>query len=64
VFNVLVAADKRLRAAGGSLGLICTDENLRKIFEITGLDQTMPIYGSRDEALSGAPQRHARRPIK
>ena len=40
---------KRLRPAGGSLALVCTDENITKIFEITGLD--LPIHSSREEAL-------------
>ena len=49
--GVLVGGVKRLRPAGGSLALVCTDENITKIFEITGLDRVFPIHGSRDEAL-------------
>ena len=45
---------KRLRPTGGSLSLVCTDQNISKIFEITGLDRVFPIYKSRDEALAGA----------
>ena len=37
--GVLVGGVKRLRPAGGSLALVCTDENITKIFEITGLDR-------------------------
>jgi hypothetical protein len=33
---------------------VCTDQNISKIFEITGLDRVFPIYKSRDEALAGA----------
>ena len=43
---------KRLRPAGGSLALVCTDQNITKIFEITGLDRVFPIHGSRDEAIA------------
>ena len=52
--GVLVGGVKRLRPAGGSLALVCTDENITKIFEITGLDRVFPIHGSRDEALQAA----------
>jgi anti-sigma B factor antagonist len=50
--GVLVGGVKRLRPAGGSLALVCTDENITKIFEITGLDRVFPIHSSRDDALS------------
>jgi len=49
--GVLVGGVKRLRPAGGSLSLVSTDENITKIFEITGLDRVFPIHSSRDEAL-------------
>ena len=50
--GVLVGGVKRLRPAGGSLALVCTDENITKIFEITGLDRVFPIHSSRDDALA------------
>jgi anti-sigma B factor antagonist len=50
--GVLVGGVKRLRPAGGSLALVCKDENICKIFEITGLDRVFPIYETRDEALA------------
>jgi anti-sigma B factor antagonist len=50
--GVLVGGVKRLRPSGGSLALVCTDQNITKIFEITGLDRVFPIHGSRDDALS------------
>jgi anti-sigma B factor antagonist len=50
--GVLVGGVKRLRPAGGSLTLVCTDDNITKIFEITGLDRVFPIHASRDEALA------------
>ena len=51
--GVLVGGVKRLRPSGGSLALVCTDQNISKIFEITGLDRVFPIHGSREEALRG-----------
>jgi anti-sigma B factor antagonist len=50
--GVLVGGVKRMRPAGGSLALVCTDENIIKIFEITGLDRVFPIHATRDEALA------------
>jgi anti-sigma B factor antagonist len=50
--GVLVGGVKRLRPQGGSLTLVCSDENITKIFEITGLDRVFPIHPSRDEALA------------
>jgi anti-sigma B factor antagonist len=50
--GVLVGGVKRLGPNGGSLALVCSDPNIIKIFEITGLDRVFPIHGSRDEALS------------
>ena len=50
--GVLVGGVKRLRPSGGSLALVCTDQNIQKIFEITGLDRVFPIHKSREEALA------------
>lgn len=49
--GVLVGGVKRLRPLGGTLALVCTDRNILKIFEITGLDRVFPIHDSRDDAL-------------
>jgi anti-sigma B factor antagonist len=54
--GVLVGALKRLRAAGGTFGLVCSKEPLLKIFRITALDQVFPIFTSVDEA-AAAPGR-------
>ena len=49
--GVLVGGVKRLRPSGGHLSLVCSDRNITKIFEITGLDKVFPIYETRDEAV-------------
>ena len=49
--GVLVGGVKRLRPTGGQLSLVCSDRNITKIFEITGLDRVFPIYASRTEAV-------------
>jgi anti-sigma B factor antagonist len=52
--GVLVGGVKRLRSNEGSLALVCSDRNITKIFEITGLDRVFTIYPTRDEALAKA----------
>jgi anti-sigma B factor antagonist len=50
--GVLVGGVKRLRPNGGQLSLVCSDRNITKIFEITGLDRVFPIHSSREDALA------------
>ena len=50
--GVLVGGVKRLRSNDGQLSLICSDRNITKIFEITGLDRVFTIHPSRDEAVA------------
>ena len=50
--GVLVGGVKRLRSNDGQLSLVCSDRNITKIFEITGLDRVFTIYPTRDEAVS------------
>jgi anti-sigma B factor antagonist len=50
--GVLVGGVKRLRTNDGQLSLICSDRNITKIFEITGLDRVFTIHASRDEAIA------------
>jgi anti-sigma B factor antagonist len=50
--GVLVGGVKRLRGQDGQLSLVCSDRNIAKIFEITGLDRVFQIYPARDEALA------------
>jgi anti-sigma B factor antagonist len=53
--GVLVGGVKRLRPADGRLSLVCSDANIVKIFEITGLDRVFDIYTTRDEAVASLP---------
>ena len=50
--GVLVGGVKRLRTSDGELSLVCSDRNITKIFEITGLDRVFTIHPSRDEAIA------------
>lgn len=49
--GVLIGGLKRLRERDGSLELICTNNRIKRIFEITGLDKIFNILSSEDEAL-------------
>jgi len=49
--GVLVGGVRRLREADGELSLVCSDRNITKIFEITGLDRVFAISPSREKAL-------------
>jgi anti-sigma B factor antagonist len=51
--GVLVGALKRVRANDGSLGLVCTQARIRKVFEITGLTKVFALFDSVDEAVAG-----------
>jgi len=53
--GVLVGGVKRLRTNEGQLSLVCSDRNITKIFEITGLDRVFTIYPTREEAISKLP---------
>ena len=59
--GVLVGGVKRLRPDGGQLTIVCTDRNITKIFEITGLNRVFPIHASRAEALESAGVTEAQR---
>lgn len=49
--GVLVGGLKRVRQQGGSLQLVCPQERLVRIFEITGLTRVFAIHNTLDEAL-------------
>ncbi|MEO6866971.1 MAG: STAS domain-containing protein [Gaiellales bacterium] len=52
--GVLVGGVKRLRPEGGQLLLVCSDRNIIKIFEITGLHRVFEIHDTRESALEAA----------
>lgn len=51
--GVLIGAMKRLRSRDGELSLVCSNANIRKIFELTLLDRAFTIYETQAEALDG-----------
>jgi anti-sigma B factor antagonist len=50
--GVLVGALKRLQESGGSLVVVCANENVQSIFELVGLDEVITLHRSRDDAIS------------
>jgi anti-sigma B factor antagonist len=50
--GVLVGALRRLRERGAEMHVVCTREQILKIFRITGLDKVFPIFASLDQARS------------
>ena len=49
--GVLVGCLKRVRSHDGAISLICSQENILKIFRITGLVKIFPIFDNEGQAL-------------
>lgn len=52
--GVLVGGLKRLRSHEGDLTLVCTQNRILKVFEITGLTKVFAIFDSVEAATSSA----------
>jgi anti-sigma B factor antagonist len=52
--GVLVGRLKLVRAANGTLRLVCSNDRILSVFSITGLDKVFQIFPSVDEALNAA----------
>jgi anti-sigma B factor antagonist len=50
--HALVSAHKQAQAGRGELRLVIATPMVRRIFTITGLDNVIPYFGSREEALT------------
>jgi anti-sigma B factor antagonist len=48
--SALVSGLKRMQEAGGRLSLVCSNEQILKVFTVTGLDRVFTIHGSIAEA--------------
>jgi anti-sigma B factor antagonist len=48
--GALISGRRRAHALKGSLRLVCSEDQLLKIFRITGLDKVFAIFGSVEEA--------------
>lgn len=47
--KVLLAVQRRTELAAGSLAIVGTARSVRKVFTLTGLDQTFALYDTLDE---------------
>src|SRR5437660_2512461 len=50
--GVLVGGLKRVRSHDGDLSLVCTQNRILKVFEITGLTRVFSIYETVEDALA------------
>ena len=50
--GVLVGALKKVRGDGGTLDIVCTQERILKIFDITGLDKVFGLHDSVPAAIA------------
>ena len=55
--GVLIGGLKRLRERDGTLDLICPNQRIKRIFEITGLDKIFDIYSTEEETIKTAGSR-------
>ena len=51
---MLASGAKRVQPENGRLDIVCSDENITRIFAITGLDRIFGIFRTREEALLAA----------
>jgi anti-sigma B factor antagonist len=51
--HVLLGVLRQLDELGGRLAVVCPDGNLRRVFEVTGIDGLIRIYDSPADALDG-----------
>ncbi len=50
--RVILATAKRVKKQAGSVALCCLNDNVQKVFEMSGLNRILDIEGSREAALS------------
>jgi anti-sigma B factor antagonist len=53
--GALIGGRRRAHALKGSLRLVCTEDQMLKIFRITGLDKVFSIHDSLDSAVAAPP---------
>ena len=51
-FRVLLGLTKAQARKGGTLAVCSVPESLRKVFEVSGFDQIIPVHDSQAEALA------------
>lgn len=51
--GALVGGLKRATERSGKIAIVCNNPQIKKVFEITGLERVFPLYKAEDEAESG-----------
>jgi anti-sigma B factor antagonist len=51
--RVFMMTAKRLKVAQGKIAVSSLQSSVKQVFEIAGFQNLFPMYGSRDEAVSG-----------
>ncbi len=49
--TVLHGTARAIRRQGGSLGVVSSQSSMRRLFDITLMSRTLPVFATRDEAL-------------
>jgi anti-sigma B factor antagonist len=50
--GVLLHAAKRLEEEGGAMALVCVDDQIKRLLELTMIDRTIPVFDTREEAMA------------
>jgi anti-sigma B factor antagonist len=50
--SLLVEAKRRLADESRRFGVCCPDEDVRRLLELTGIDQAVGLFDTRDEAVT------------
>lgn len=51
--GTLVGGLKRVSERSGKIAIVCKNSQIRKVFEITGLERVFPLYENEMEAVAG-----------
>lgn len=50
--GVLLHCAKRLEEEKGGMALVCTDDQIKRLLELTMIDRTIPVFDTREQALA------------
>jgi anti-sigma B factor antagonist len=57
--SLLVEAKRRLAEERRRFGVCCADDDVRRLLELTGIDQAVGLFDTRDEAVAALTNRSA-----
>jgi anti-sigma B factor antagonist len=50
--GVLLHGAKRLGGTGGAMAVVCVDDQIKRLLELTMIDRTIPVFETREQALA------------